>query len=683
LSKSLRALWLVLLAPAIFDAAAQELELRPTIESGKQIYTVEQFRRYAPQTAADLARLIPAFNITQVSDDRGLGDASQNVLINGQRITGKGNDALSALSRTAASSVVRLEILDGATLEISGLSGQVLNVVTRPAAIKGNYAWRPQFRPNRSDYLLNADINFSGKIGRADYTLGLSPQGFRGGGFGIESVSDPAGQLLLTRRQLFQVGADRPRIAGTYSLTTEAGSRLNLNISAQNQRFRRLFESSYQQSGGAAVEEEYRTSARNGNIELGADYEFVLGAGRLKLIGLQTYRDRANTNGAEFETNGAINFGQQLIRGFTEGETVLRSEYRWRRDRSDWTVSAEIANNFLDGTGDLRMRSASGVYESVPFPGGTSRVEERRGQLMLAHARPLTSGLSLQFSAGGEYSQLVQSGDNGLTRSFWRPKGSVSLAWKASSRTDISLRLQRRVSQLNFGDFLASVDLQNNNANGANVQLVPPQNWLAELELNHSMGSLGSLKLRVESEKIKDLVEQVPLDAITEAPGNLPSASRFSVSLKSTLQLDAIGFRGARLESTLLKQDTKVRDPLLGIIRSFSGYQRWFAVAEFRHDLPNSAWAWGLNADRNSGNESFRLDYQNRFKVTQPFAAVFVEHKNLFGLKVNLAVRNLLNSKERTIETFYLARRDGPIRQIEDWPAQFGLIWQLQVSGTF
>ena len=130
-------------APQV-EAAATDLE--PRTENGRQVYEAPQFARFAPQTALDMVGQIPGFQISQVSSDRGLGEASQNVLINGQRITGKSNDAQTALSRIAANSVIRLEIADGATLNVSGLNGQVLNVVTKPDSLQGNFAWRPQWR---------------------------------------------------------------------------------------------------------------------------------------------------------------------------------------------------------------------------------------------------------------------------------------------------------------------------------------------------------------------------------------------------------------------------------------------------------------------------------------------------------------------------------------------------------
>jgi outer membrane receptor for ferrienterochelin and colicins len=114
-------------------------------------------------------------------------------------------------------------------------------------------------------------------------------------------------------------------------------------------------------------------------------------------------------------------------------------------------------------------------------------------------------------SGGGEYSQLRQDGAGGKTRSFWRPKGAISLAWNPSSPWETNLKLQRKVGQLDFSDFLVSVDLDTNNSNGGNPELVPPQSWLLQFELIRSLGPLGKIRLNLEGEDIQDLVEQIPL----------------------------------------------------------------------------------------------------------------------------------------------------------------------------
>ena len=67
------------------------------------------------------------------------------------------------------------------------------------------------------------------------------------------------------------------------------------------------------------------------------------------------------------------------------------------------------------------------------------------------------------------------------------------------------------MGQLNFFDFLASVDLDNNNANGGNPELVPPQSWLLQCEVIRSLGAAGKIRFNIEGEEIQDLVEQIPL----------------------------------------------------------------------------------------------------------------------------------------------------------------------------
>ena len=47
----------------------------------------------------------------------GLGQATGNVLINGERFSGKSTDIFTELGRISASNVARIEIVDGATLE--------------------------------------------------------------------------------------------------------------------------------------------------------------------------------------------------------------------------------------------------------------------------------------------------------------------------------------------------------------------------------------------------------------------------------------------------------------------------------------------------------------------------------------------------------------------------------------
>jgi outer membrane receptor for ferrienterochelin and colicins len=659
--------------------------LAPRTENGRQIYEVSQFTRFAPQTALDMVRNIPGFSITQVSGDRGLGEASQNVLINGQRVTGKSNDAETALSRIAVSSVIRLEIAEGATWGVSGLSGQVLNVVTKADTLQGNFTWRPQFRKRIEPSWYIGEINLSGQLGKGSFTLGLNNNnGFRGGGWGEEIVRDEIGNLRFTRDKFETFYGDRPKLTATYSLKSSNGNILNANVAGELFRFRNVRTFDRVEAGKPDIFERRRGGEDEWNLELGGDYEFGLGKGRLKLIGFHRveHSEFDNIFRSDF-TDGTLPSAQRFDQVIDEGESVGRAEYRWKAGKVDWQISLEGAYNVLDAESEFFTLDANGDFQPVPLPDASSKVGEKRGQAILSYGRPLSDTLTLQLTGGGEYSMLSQSGANGLSRKFLRPKGSVSLAWKASPKFSVSSKLQRKVGQLNFSDFLASVDVQNNNTNGSNARLVPPQSWLLELEANRSLGKSGSIKLLVAAEAITDIVDQIPLSATTEAPGNLPSAKRLRGEINTSFLLDTLGFKGAKLDTVLAMQTVSLRDPLTGEKRPISSRGRTYWNVDFRHDVPGTKWAWGFFAEQATDYGFYRLDYYLKEFRTRPFTSIYVEHKDVLGLKVKGSLFNLLGQQENYRETFWVNRRDGPVDSTHHGNSIYGQIFRLSVSGTF
>jgi outer membrane receptor for ferrienterochelin and colicins len=664
--------------------------LQPKAENGRQIYEASQFARFAPQTALDMVFQIPGFQISQLSSDRGLGEASQNVLINGQRVTGKSNDAQTALSRIPVSSVVRIEVADAAAFNISGINGQVLNIVAKDGGLKGNFAWRGETREITGTNLRQGEINLSGKLGKGNFTLGFNNNGsFKGGGLGVEFSRYDDGSRNYIRTFDANNRGDRPRIAGSYNLKAGNGNIFNVNGALEYFRFRRRNE--IERFGPGVTDlstvPEFFQLARGGedewNYEIGGDYELGLGKGRLKLIAFKRFENSDFSN--EFRSdpsNGDDPDGQRFDQVIDEGETVLRSEYRWKAGKNDWQISLEGALNYLDAESEL-FTLDNGNYQPEQIDGATARVEEKRAQIVVTYGRPLTEKLSLQASLGAEYSKLSQTGANGLTRSFIRPKGSVALTWKASPALTVSSKFQRKVGQLSFFDFLASVDVQNGNNNSNNPELVPLQSWLWENEANLSLGKAGSIKFKLDGELISDLVDQIPISATEEAVGNLPSAKRLRGEINGSFVLDAIGFKGAKLDAVLALQATSVRDPLLRTNRPISNRGRSYWSLDFRHDIPNTQWAWGLFAEDSGDYGFYRLDFFGREFRTGPFTLAFVEHKDVLGLKVRATVMNLIGQREGSEEIHYLGRRNGPVDFTRNSDFRYGRFFRLSVSGTF
>jgi outer membrane receptor for ferrienterochelin and colicins len=672
-------------AQVVPDAAAPEAAV--STDAGTQVFTPADFVRFTPRSALDMVEKIPDFTLIAVDGDRGLGQASENILINGERIAGKSNDARTTLARISASAVQRIELVDGATLGIPGLTGRVANVIVASSRIEGLFRWDPQFRRNVEDQLYTGSISANGRIGATDFTLSLSnTQGLRRGGVGPEITTDAAGLLLLTRNERAAFHADQPRLAGSLRREWADGSMLNLNLAGELLFYEARLRAVATPTDGMPVYDDlFLATEDEYNFEAGGDYEFELGSGRLKLIALQSFEhsDIGNTFTFLDRVPGAVRMGNRFERIADEGESVLRGEYSFGPSGSEWQVALEGAYNFLDLVSSFGPLRPDGAFALASFPGSDTFVDEWRGEATVTRGWRLASGLTLQTTAGAEYSKISQTGTGGLSRSFVRPKGSAALAWVASPRLTVNAGIERQVGQLSFFDFAAFVDIQNDAASAGNVQLVPEQTWRVEGEAIRSLGPAGSVTVGGYHEWISDIVDRVPLSPTEEGVGNLPSARRWGVIGRGTLLLDTLGWRGARLNGSAEFRHSSVRDPVTGDNRRISAdlKRRW--SGDFRHDIPNSQIAWGGQISEERVGPIFRLDQTFESSLTRPITQVFIEHKDVFGLTVRLTARNLNNTRDDIRRDYFVNRRDGPIDYRERQLRDIHLIGVLSISGSF
>ncbi|MDM7955243.1 TonB-dependent siderophore receptor [Blastomonas sp.] len=644
-------------------------------------FSPSDFERFAPRTALDMVRQIPGFAIDQGEDRRGLGQAGSNVLINGERFSGKSNDVVSELGRIGASNVIRIELIDGATLNLPGLSGQVVNIVSKVDSLTGQFRWSPRVRFRRTDpQFLDGEVSISGKAGKIAYTLSLSNDSFRNGNAGTERVVDANGIVTDRRYEELYVNGDQPRIAAGLKYTGDNGQIGNLNLS-----FERPWTRITEDSDGEVVRDrDYLETEKEYNYEVGGDYLFPLWGGNLKLIGLRRFEHSPFFTRIflDFE-DGRPREGNSLATVIDETETIARAEYGWKAGEADWQFSLEGAINRLDTRADLALLDTVGVFVPVPLPGSDAVVEEKRAEIGLSYGRPLSSTLTLQTSLGGEYSQIMQSGAGGLTRSFIRPKGFVALAWKATPRLDLSLRLQRDVGQLNFFDFVASADLGAENQNSGNPDLVPQQSWNIDFQATQNLGALGSINAKAFVNFVEDIVDQVPIGLTGEAPGNIESATIWGASLDSTFKMDVIGWTGVRFDIDYTYRKSSLPDPLTGIRRRISGDTIHEFSAELRYDIPGGNWAVGGNYFDFSQADEVRLSQLAEFPITGGDLGIYVENKNVGGLTVRLGLSNIIGTNEAFRRTFYVGRRDGPVAFVEDRDRFFGPVVSLDVNGSF
>ncbi len=653
----------------------------------RRSFTPEDFARFAPRSALDMARQVPGFSIQEGDGARGLGQADTNVLINGRRISGKSNGPVAALQRIPTEEVQRLELVDGASLDIGGLSGQVLNVITASSGkISGQFRYAPQFRTRGTPArLYEGSVAIAGGGQKDDWTLALENDSNRRGDDGPELVFDGDGLLTEIREEQRNRNFDTIKLSGSYSRIAGNGNVLNLTGEV-NGFIRRGTEISerFPEDGGTPNVRTFRDSEDEYNFELGADYQFDFGPGKLKLIAYHRYEDSPTVDSSvtEFADGRALE-GFRFERDADEAETIVRSEYSMDGLGGNLVFAIEGVRNFLEIESSLEQRDATGDLVPTPLAGANARVDEDRVDASITYGRVLREGLQLQTSLGAEYSQISQSGPFGQTREFWRPKGFVSLDWKASNALNLSGRIEREVGQLSFFDFIASVDLDQERENVSNANLVPEQSWVFEIEAALNLGTLGSLSLRPFFEEITDIVDQIPIQGGGQAPGNLPSAQRYGFESDLTLLSDDLGWKGTRLDLSFNAIGSSVRDPLLGFNRQLSGIETYNFNSTVRHDFTGSAWAVGSEMFWQENAFDVRLDEIARQGETFAFTTAFIENKDVAGLTIRASASNVLDRANLFERTVFLDRSAGIIDFSEDRRRTFGTIFTLEIEGSF
>ncbi len=668
------------------DMVAADRTTAPEPESTKNSFEPAYFAQFAPRSALDMLSRVPGFTISDGDNGRGLGQATQNVIVNGERLASKSDSLRDQLQRIPADNVLRIDIVEGNSLDIPGLTGQVANILTANTGTSGQFRWNTGFRAyNTQAQLYGGEISLTGSSGKLDYTVALSNDNDRFGADGPNIITDPTDTLIEVQDTKFSGRFDNPKLSTQFRYGFSDSVTGNLNLSYGEDFFQRREPETGVPVNGPVRIRESRTDEDGPEYEIGADIEFPLGPGTIKFIGLERFeRDNRTVQVIDTFSDGRPSTGFQFNQSNGEGERIGRFEYGWNMWSADWQISGEAAFNRLDRVSSLFELDPGSEFVQLPFPSGTGSVTEDRYEAILSFGKQLTPTLSLQATGGAEYSKIGQTGVAANARTFQRPKGSVSLAWKPENDFDVSFEIRRRVGELSFGNFLASVSLNDDNQNGGNNSLEPDQSWNFDLEINKGLGEWGSAKLELRHARFEDFIDFFPLDGGGEARGNIGSASRTQLELNTTLQMDPIGWNGARFEIQAIRRWMEVIDPFTGLPRRFSNDLVDLLDIDFRQDVRSTDWAYGASIFTET-----RTPYSRRFEVGRDyegptFASLFVEHKDVFGLTVNATYANALGARNKFERTVFDGNRpNATVLLAERFDRRIGPIFRFQVSGNF
>jgi hypothetical protein len=600
---------------------------------GPIIYEAAFFESASPSTALDIVSRVPGFQIEDGDDVRGFSGAVGNVLINGSRPASKVETPSQVLARIPARRVLRVELIRGgaAGIDMQGRSA-VVNVVLSEATEtsealqaefqafeQGPFLWGAQYE-RRSSQL---DNEWSLQLGRGIYTTDSTGPGrlvrFAPDGSELlrEAVDNKFDAHTWTASAGWErrFGDNRIEITGSGTLT-DYRDRIIYDSAAETRRFD--FAMDLADFDAALVWQRALSTSLDLEVRL-----------------LQSYGE------ADLQSEGLIGSdAQRFSTSRQAAESIARASLTHQRSP---TFSAEIGGELAFNWLDARQSFAVNAIE-IPLPQATTQVDELRGEVFANTRWQRHENLRIETGLRLEQSVISQSGDGSARRSFFYAKPRLSATWDAAPSTQLRLRLEREIGQLNFLDFAASSNLANDQVLGGNIDLRPVQRWVAELAAEVRFAGDGVLTLTLRHDELDDVVDLLPLPGGLTATGNLGAGRLDRIALNARLPLRRLGLERGRLIVSWRYDWLRVADPVTGEDRGISFNIPRTASLRFENEVPSHRLSWGADYMPFSSSPTYDPDQTRFYRVRDQFA-LFAERR--FGEGVSLRAEiNLWNDLE-------------------------------------
>lgn len=664
------------------------------------VYDSEFFAPYNPISVEDILNRIPGtegltgFNANNADERRGLRANTDQILINGKRLTGKQNTSGDFLGSLPAKSVERVEIITGNVRELDAdVGARVINVILKDDTGRGSGTWTAGFAANWEGQKRPVpSLSYTGTSDALSYTLNLQLRPGFGRAFVTDTITSESGDTLQIIEEQRKSDAERYTGRGSVSYDFSGGSTLQLNgfiryFPRDNTDTTLTFEPL---AGGGRRETFGIAEDINGEDitwELGADYNQAIGKSA-KFTGLfirsNTTVDQITKTFERFRNSDLNQLGGDN-EDRTATETILRGTVNWNfADRHDLEVGVEGAINTLKK--DLNFFTlVDGEQVDSPVFNSDQDINEDRVEAFTTHSWKPIPALEIQTGLAAEFSWLTQTGsDVNENRSFKFVKPSLDIWYNADEFTQLWFSFLRDVGQLDFDDFVATVNRADDEVLAGNPELAPEKSWNFEVGAERRLANgVGVLNGRMFYRRINDVKDLLPFGPANSQPGNLGNGNHYGFEIDGSLRLKRLTSIDVVLNSTFLLQDSEVTDPFTGLRRRIAMQPQYKATFGGRYD--HEAWGVSYNLNLAKKGRTIESDY-NEFdiKTTGYDLRMSVEKSIGNGMSVRVFFGNVLDQHStRTRTRFATTQAAGVIQQNEFRRQKSTRFTGASIRGTF
>ena len=676
-----------------------------TQQSNTVSYPAEYFQQWNPVTVADMIDRIPGITVAletnssnRSQNDRGLG-SGENILINGQRLSGKDNEARDQLARIAFEQVERIEIIRGTSSDLVGVrnQGQIVNIVTNSLNELSVTMAASATRYQDGNLEPGASLFFNGSYGNLDYRIGMEsdPQYEV-----LDSIEESVnGDFSANDIRTFRQVTDQTNqaINGNLAYNINGNQTFTLNLLYQDADPPRNLERTILQFGAASPvvrrEQEIYDATRS-NWELGADYNISFSDdSQFQFISINnqldedTLRDRYLV-AADDSRRRDLSLRNKSV----NTERIYRGVYtRPVSEGHNLELGLERARTILATQLDLsRLNPISNELVEVAVPNALSEIKEIRYEGFVVHHWQLNPRMKLESTLLYEVSEISQTGEIEKSRDFDFIRPKLDYRFDITPGLQFQLSLEKFVAQLSFADFAANTDPRDEERDtvAGNPELRQQQSWryTANLEYRFLEGR-GVFSARAWYWDVTDAIGRVdatrPGEPLVSAAGNIGDGEVRALQINASYRFTP----NLLISGTSLMRASEATDPFLGITRRLVPNDRGYQSIAVRHNLPQ----WNLNygidyLDAPQGNRPLydinRIDHLD----SREDLSFFVE-RNSIG-RMNLLARfDIRNSLDRGMCSDRFRFNDrlsvGVITEVERRCNERGSQYVLQLRGTF
>ncbi len=645
-------------------------------QTGILVYDTAFFADSRPNTAYDMVKRIPGFSINDGSSARGFAGTAGNVLIDGQRPTSKADSLDSILTRIPAGNVERVELIRGGAPGID-MQGQtvVANVIRKKADSTTLVATAEDLIFTDGHMVPYGALEFTEHTGDSTYEASAAAlQNYDDSvGKGYHNVFDGAGNLL-THDVVFSHGLGLGLSLKGAATVPLFGGEFKANLTLKTSPF--IDRLSYTRPG---FNELFEDKSRDNTAELGLHWKGNIGGAELETLVLQKLGHASSIS----TSDDTVTF--QDFRSLSgTGESIARATLRYLPLPSlTLEGGAEGAYNFLDGKTSLFVNQVN-----QPLPSANARVEERRGEVFAQGTWKIDDQWMLEAGARFEFSTIGETGTVNQSRSFFYPKPRAVLTWSPSKDTQIRLRYEKVVGQLDFGNFIATANLASTGVTAGNADLKPDQRSQFEISFEQHFWEKGALVVTLMHEEIGDVVDLVPvtdsLGNVFDAPGNIGGGRNDEINVAFTLPFDKLGIDGGLLTTTAVWDFSSVRDPVTGVKRVISGQRPNNINIKFTQDVNSLQSTWGVFYYNCWDEYYYRLAQIQHRHIAPPYLGLFWDWKPSPSWSLHVESDNITGFVYDSKRFIYAGPRNtSALANIDDYVAQSRPTIDIQIRHTF